>query len=282
MSDIQIYAEGKAFESGVYDLRTLELLISNYRKILDQLIVIRSGQIKSAKASASGVTYKTKIENGSIQFLIELLIENREVIAASMIAADQSAGAQIASSIMSLFEKAMDLRKAAADFVARGLSFEININNSFNSSSKTYSNNSKNYIFIDSVETLLAAQKTRGNVNNLVRSIDGENLQTVSLGSEDRINRFNIESRSLLADGRELLETTLTIIGRLDMVSISGHKGAIVSDGNRYPVTWDERIRSAMKSVIDQDGVMFRVRPVVDKQRLSNEAISFHVLDCDY
>lgn len=38
--DLRIYAKGLAFSGGVYDLRALESLIANYRKILDRLIAV--------------------------------------------------------------------------------------------------------------------------------------------------------------------------------------------------------------------------------------------------
>ena len=42
--DIRIYAEGLAFSDGIYDLRTLETVISSYRKILDRLVSVQLGK----------------------------------------------------------------------------------------------------------------------------------------------------------------------------------------------------------------------------------------------
>jgi hypothetical protein len=42
--DIHIYAKGLAFSDGIYDLRTLESVISNYRKILDRLVTVQLGK----------------------------------------------------------------------------------------------------------------------------------------------------------------------------------------------------------------------------------------------
>ncbi len=39
--DLRIYAKGLAFTGGSYSLRSLDVLISNHRKILDQLIAVR-------------------------------------------------------------------------------------------------------------------------------------------------------------------------------------------------------------------------------------------------
>lgn len=40
-SDIRIYAQGASFAEGVYDLRSLEVLVSSYRSIMDRLVAVR-------------------------------------------------------------------------------------------------------------------------------------------------------------------------------------------------------------------------------------------------
>lgn len=79
---------------------------------------------------------------------------------------------------------------------------------------------------------------------------------------------------------KEQLPATLNVVGRLDMVAFSSHRGSIISDGERFGVSWDEGIRSKMQKVADTEGIVFKVRPVVDHKRLDNTAIGFHVLDC--
>lgn len=69
-------------------------------------------------------------------------------------------------------------------------------------------------------------------------------------------------------------------MGRLDMVAFTAHRGSIISDGEKFSVTWDEQIRQKMQKLADIEGVVFKVRPVVDHKRLDNETIGFHVLDC--
>ena len=42
--DLKIYAKGITFNGGVYDLSSLELLLSSYRSIIDRLIAIQLGR----------------------------------------------------------------------------------------------------------------------------------------------------------------------------------------------------------------------------------------------
>jgi hypothetical protein len=64
------------------------------------------------------------------------------------------------------------------------------------------------------------------------------------------------------------------------MVAFTSHKGSIISNDERFSVTWDENIRQKMQKIADIEGVLFKVRPIVDHKRLDTNAIGFHVLDC--
>ena len=88
------------------------------------------------------------------------------------------------------------------------------------------------------------------------------------------------KDRKILGRDKEVLNATIQIVGRLDMVSFSAHRGAIVSDSESFPVTWDEEIRSSMQKLADIEGVIFKVKPVIDHSRLNDDAIGFHVLEC--
>ncbi|TSA53710.1 MAG: hypothetical protein D4R40_00230 [Nitrosomonadaceae bacterium] len=92
--------------------------------------------------------------------------------------------------------------------------------------------------------------------------------------------RLTPNERDIIGKQKEELPTTLNIFGRLDVVAFSSHTGSIISDNERFSVTWDDQIRSKMQKIADIDGVVFKVRPVVDHKRLDNSAIGFHILDC--
>ncbi len=92
--------------------------------------------------------------------------------------------------------------------------------------------------------------------------------------------RLTTDDKSIIGQHKEELPTTLNIVGRLDMVAFSSHRGSIISNNERFGVTWDDQIRSKMQKIADVEGVIFKVRPVVDHKRLDSMAIGFHVLDC--
>lgn len=280
--DLRIYAEGLAFSEGKYDLRTLENLISSYRKILDRLVAVQLGKRQITPDLQNQLNYDVQINPGSIELLINFALENREYIAA--FAAD--GGAALSKIVVSLLRDSIDLRQKAAELIEKGLNVSINISNSFNigtniSESKNVSyDDYKGTIYINDPKILWAAQQTRSPVNSLLNQVDGKTIKFIDVASADEEFRFTPDQRDIAGRQREELPTTLNVVGRLDMVAFSSHRGTIVSDGERFSVTWDKGLRSKIQQVADTEGVVFKVRPIIDHKRLDNEAIGFHVLDC--
>lgn len=279
--DLRIYAKGLAFSDGIYDLRTLEALITNYRKILDRLVAVQLGKKQVSPDLKSQLDYDVRINQGSIELLINFALEHREYIA--VFAAD--GGAALSKVIVTLLRDAVKLREKASECIEKGLPISINISNSFNIGSKINNTNvsyddNKGTIFINDPKILWAAQATRSPVNGLLSQIDGKSVEFIDINSASDEFRFTPDQRNIVGKQKEELPTTLNIIGRLDMVAFSSHRGSIISDGERFSVTWDDQIRSKMQKLADIEGVIFKVRPVVDHKRLDNETIGFHVLDC--
>lgn len=279
--DLRIYAKGLAFSDGVYDLRTLEALITNYRKILDRLVAVQLGKKQVSPDLKSQLDYDVRINQGSIELLINFALEHREYIAA--FAAD--GGAALSKVIVTLLRDAVKLREKASECIEKGLPININISNSFNIGTKITNTNvsyDKNTgtILINDPKILWAAQVTRSPVNGLLSQVDGKSVEFIDINSASDEFRFTPDQRNIIGKQKEELPTTLNIIGRLDMVAFSAHRGSIISDGERFSVTWDDQIRSKMQKLADIEGVIFKVRPVVDHKRLDNETIGFHVLDC--
>lgn len=279
--DIRIYAKGLAFSDGIYDLRTLESVISNYRKILDRLVSVQLGKRQVSKDLRSQLGYQVQINSGSIELLVKFLLEHKELLV--VFAAD--GGYTLSEIVVRLLRDAVDLRKKASEFLKKGLTVNIRITNSFNIGSKINSGNvsfdqTSGSILINDPRILWAAQMTRGPVNEILTSVDGRTVEYIDMSSSTNELRLTSEDRDIIGQHREELPTTLTIAGRLDMVAFSSHRGSIISDNERFSVTWDEQIRSKMQRIADVEGVMFKVRPVVDHKRLDSSAIGFHVLDC--
>ncbi|MFM4963652.1 hypothetical protein ACEUBT_07855 [Aeromonas bivalvium] len=279
--DLRIYAKGNAFTGGTYSLRYLDVLISNHRRILDQLIAISLGKSKVDKHIREQIDYQVKINDGSIELLIDFVINNQEIFAP--LAAD--GGYQLSNAIVSLYKDAISLRDAVAKISDRGLQVKININNSFNFfSNKSIKNVHYNLhdgsILISHPKILLAAQATKGPVDSIIQSIDGSNIEYVDFGAGVNGIRLSDSERNLLGRRKEEIPTTLNIIGRLDMISVSSHRGAIVSDGQRFNVTWDEPLRDKLLKVVDVEAVKFTARPIIDHKSLSEKEIGFHLVDC--
>lgn len=279
--DIRIYAKGLAFADGIYDLRTLESVISNYRKVLDRLVSVQLGKRQVTKDLRAQLGYQVQINPGSIELLVKFLLEHKEVIA--VFAAD--GGYTLSEIIVKLLRDAVDLRKKAAEVLKKGLTVNIKITNSFNIGSNINSGNvsfdrTSGSILINDPKILWAAQVTRSPVNEILANVDGKNVEYIDMNSPSNQLRLTTDDRDIIGQHKEELPTTLTIVGRLDMVAFSSHRGSIISDGERFSVTWDEQIRSKMQRIADVEGVLFKVRPLVDHKRLDSSAIGFHVLDC--
>lgn len=280
--DLRIYAKGLAFTGGRYSLRSLDVLISNHRKILDQLIAVGLGKPKVDRHIREQIDYQVEIKDGSIELLVDFVMNNKEVFAP--LAAD--GGYQLSNAVVSLYKDAISLRDAVAKVADKGLQVKITISNSFNfasnnNTSKVSCNLSDGSILIGDPKILLAAQATKGAVDNIIKAIDGSNVEYVDFGQGSNALRLNETNKNLLGRRKEEIPTTLSLIGRLDMISVSSHRGAIVSDGQRFNVTWDKELRDKLLKVVDVESIQFRARPVVDHKSLSGKEIGFHLVDCD-
>lgn len=279
--DIRIYAKGLAFSEGIYDLRTLESVISNYRKILDRLVSVQLGKRQVSKDLTTQLGYQVQINPGSIELLIKFLLEHKELIAVFAV----DGGYTLSEIVVGLLRDAVDLRKKASEVLKKGLTVNIRITNSFNFLSTINSGNvsfdqTSGSILINDPKILWAAQATRSPVNEILAKVDGKSVEYIDMSSPANEFLLTPDDRDIIGQHKEELPTTLTIIGRLDMVAFSSHRGSIISDNERFSVTWDEQIRSKMQRIADVDGVIFKVRPVIDHKRLDSSAIGFHVLDC--
>jgi hypothetical protein len=282
VQDIRIYAKGLAFSEGVYNLRILEKIITNYRIILDRLVAVQLGKKKVSSDLKSQLNYDVRINEDSIELLINFALEHKEYIAA--FAPDGGAG--ISNIIVNLLRDSVKLREVASKFMEKGLPININISNNFNIGSRINNTNvsyddNAGKIIINDPRILWAAQVTRAPVNNLLSKIDGKVVENITISNEDDDFGLTPGQHNIIGRNTEQLPTTLKLIGRLDMVAFSAHRGSVISDNGKFSVTWDDLIRPKMQKLADIEGIVFRVRPVIDHKRLDGEAIGFHVLDCE-
>lgn len=275
--DLRFYAEGAAFKDGIYDLRSMELLIANYRSIIDRLIAVQLGRRQLTPSIRNQIDYQAQIKPGSIEFLIDFVFSHKEILGA--LASD--GGYELSGVVTKLFRAAIDLRKEVSGALSKGLPVTININNNINiGNGNLISNNGGGSISIGDPKILWAAQVTKYPVDRLISGIDGRAIEYVEFDSSTEKMRLTPDDRALLGHNKEELNATLRVYGRLDMVTFSNHTGTIISEQEKFPVTWDEKIRNKMQQVADIEGVEFLVRPIIDQKRLHSEAIAYHVLDC--
>lgn len=78
--DLRIYAKGLAFTGGSFSLRSLDVLISNYRKILDQFIAVSLGKSKADRHIREQIDYQVEIKEGSIELLVDFVMNNKELL----------------------------------------------------------------------------------------------------------------------------------------------------------------------------------------------------------
>lgn len=275
--DYRFYAKGAAFEDGKYDLRSMELLVSSYRSITDRLIAVQLGRRQITPQIRSQIDYQVQIRPGSIELLIDFLFSHKEVLGALAV----TDAYQLAETLTKLYKSAIELRKEVAGALKKGLPITIIINNNLNiGSGNLIANNGNGNISIGDPKILWAAQTTKYPTDRLISGIDGRAIEYVELGTKTGDIRITIDERILLGQNKEELSATLRVYGRLDMVSVSSHRGTIISNQEKFPVTWDEQIRNKIARVVDVEGVEFVVKPIIDQNRLHSNAIAYHVLDC--
>ncbi len=80
--DLRYYAKGTAFSGNHFDLRKMELLVSGYRSITDKLIAVQLGRRQLTPAIKKQIDYNVQVNPGSIEFLIDFVFTNKELLGA--------------------------------------------------------------------------------------------------------------------------------------------------------------------------------------------------------
>ena len=249
-SDIKVYAKGLAFEGGKYDLRSLELIVSGYRSILDNLIAVELGKRQLTPAIKKQIGYEVEIKEGSIELLIDFVFQHKELLAVA--ATEMDGGQLLSGSLIKLYRSAIDLRKAVSDALAKGINVNIALNiNALNKygDNNVVVNQQDNKIEISNPKILWAAQLTKSATDRILNNLDGKNIEYIDFQSPDDKYTLTIDEKVILGAHKEVLPDSMEVIGRLDMVAFTSHKGEIVSDGEKFPVIWGEGIRSDIQSV---------------------------------
>jgi hypothetical protein len=279
MSEMLLKVEGEGFRPNQYDLRSTEKILTNYRQIIDHLVPLTIGQKTLTDRLKSEIRYETSFKPGSLEVWLDFILPAAGVLA---VAASQDGGNLLAQQLSKLFGVVIDFRRIFTDFLEKGKKPKLGINIQ---DQPQVTVNLKNVatgggdINISPI-ILPAASSTRTAVDRLVGSVDGMLVEQLLVQSDKTETTITNEDQRIVGTQKEELPDFLEIIGRLDGVAFTAHRGSLVTNQGRFPITWEEEIRDNIKSLADQEGIVFRVRPIIDHRRFKDDPIAFHVINC--
>ncbi len=273
---ILLFAQGEAFDGGKYDLRSLELIVSNYRLIIDHTLPLVIGQKTLTDRIRNEVKYEVEVRDGSLEVILNFILEHPELLA--VLSAD--GGYVLAETISKIVKGAIDLRRALTKILENGLRPTIHIDQSVNIDNSVTHNIQTGDIHLTNPQFIIAADMTKAPFDRLIRGIDGSYVSDINLIHKNSATRLTVSDHHITGAQKEELANQVEVVGRLDMAAFTSHRGHIITGNKRYPVTWDEEIRPKIRKFVDMEGIVFRVRPVVDHRQFRDEPIGFHVIDC--
>lgn len=280
-TNLEFYANGPAFkEGGVYDLRAVERLLTDYRRLVDSLLPLAFNQKTLTDRLRNEVQYQISFEAGSWRTILQFVLEHKEVFAA--IVASDNAGYVLADQIAKLIKSSLELWRKFEEILKNGKKPQIQIGSgnsqNFPLSLENVSTANGNIIIVNQPIQIIAAQVSKSALDNLVKAVDGTNVESLAVISGDTKEIITSDDHRITGSLKEELASNIEIVGRLDMVAFTAHKGHLLTGNGRYPVTWDENIRQQIRSNADTDGIAFTVKPVIDNKRMGDEPIGFHIL----
>lgn len=274
---LHLNAEGDAFTKSRFDLRKLELVISNYRQTIDQVLPLALGQKQITDKLKREIKYEVEIKNGSLDILLEFIWEHKEELI-SLFAVD--GGVTLSYIISKLIEATIDLRRKFTKALEKGFNPKIIINKNIHNDYSVRTNIKNSNIEINNPIILLSAQNSKAPIDRLIEGIDGKQIEKIDIESKE--SSVNLSKKDLMIVGKQTQEinSDVELFGRLDMVAFTSHRGNIETGGRKYPVTWDEKIRKKIQKYADVKNIVFKVRPIIDHRRFKEDPIAFHILDC--
>lgn len=280
-TSLEFYARGTAFDGGRYDLRSVERLLTDYRRLIDSLLPLAFGQKTLTERLRNEVQYQVSFEAGSWRTLLQFVLEHKDVMAA-LIASD-NASYVLAEQVAKLIKGSLDLWRKFEDILEKGKKPQIQIASGNNQNAPLTLENvnsvNSNIIIVNQPIQIIAAQVSKPALDNLIKAVDGANVESLAVISGNTRELITPDDHRITGSLKEELANNIEIVGRLDMVAFSAHKGHLLTGNGRYPVTWDESIRKDIRGHADTEGIAFIVKPVIDNKRIGDEPIGFHILN---
>ncbi|MDK9704787.1 MAG: hypothetical protein OEL20_16795 [Sulfuritalea sp.] len=280
LDGLEFYVDGGAFAEGRYDLRSVERLLSDYRRLVDQTLPLALGQKTLTRRIRNEVGYEISFKQGSWITLLEFAIEHKELLAAAS-AADGGTHF-LADYISKLIHAVLELRRMFEERHSQGEKPRIQLasNNSVSVPIHLENVRTNGGNIIVSPVVVIAAEATRATLDSIIRAVDGTRIRNVSVRSRKTKSTITKEDLRITGTLKEELPNTLEVVGRLNVVAYDSHRGQLLTENGRFPVTWDERIRRDIHDFADTDGIAFVVKPVVDHRRFKEDPVGLHILSC--
>lgn len=277
MADLVLTAKGSGFQDQQYDLRAVEKILSNYRMILDNSVSLVAGQRTMTDKLRSQIEYKSTFRAGSLEVLTNLVLPTSVLIGG--LASD--GGYQLAGQVSKLLNGVMEFRRIWTDFAEKGKKPEVTVVPDSDVSQVTVELNNvtgNGHITISPI-IIVGARQTKGALDRLISSVDGNVLESLKIQSDETTLLLTSEDERVTGSQKEELPSFIELIGRLDVIQFNSHKGQIVTSEGRFPVSWDDDLRDKVRQYADQKNVVFRAKPIVDHRRFGDETVGFHLLN---
>lgn len=277
---LEFHADGEAFSGGRYDLRSVERLLSDYRRLIDQTLPLALGQKTLTPRMREEVGYDISFKEGSWVTLLQFAIEHNELLAA--VAATDGGAHLLAEHISKIIHAVLELRRLFEERLSKGERPRIQL----------ASDNSVSVpVHLENVQTnggdiivapivVIAAEATRSTLDSIINAVDGHRVKNVSVRTRKTKSTITKDDHRITGTLKQELPNTVKVIGRLNVVAFDSHRGQLLTENGRFPVTWDEDIRRDIHRLADTDGILFTVKPVVDNRRFKDEPVGLHILSC--
>ncbi len=275
MGELILKAEGSGFEGKQYDLRSLERLLSNYRQIIDRTLPIGTGQKTLSAGLKARIDYQVELRPGCLEIIVDLICNLDEDVLGAVLF---DGGSCLTTMVASLLSEAIAIRRKAAEFLEKGMQFNLAV--TIGDNNCISQENNKGMIPVKNIKAPLVAETTRSPLNRIINTIDNDKLVSVEFKHDGVGVKLTGDDHRLTEPRVESLPDHIDIVGRLDVASFSARTGTVVSGNQRFSVTWGPELRNSIRNCVDTGGVVFKAKPVVDYRRIQDNTIGFHIVDC--
>ncbi len=275
--DIKARFFGKAFQGNIYDLEAMRLLNENLGSLIQQLIAIHLGRNELADELKDQIKHSVAINKGVFEVSINFERNFYNKFGITGLGQDSIS---FSDSIARLFYSAISLRRHVAETKKNGSSIKILLNTKQGKDNRSVAINEQGNILLNHPKVLWAAQMTKDATDQILRSIDGENVSGFEVEGFSRPFVSNDADFAVLDQEKSDLVAIANFTGRLDNLFFSRQRGVVVSESDIFQIAWDDEIRNKLLNHADLDNVEFIAQPCIETHSLYGELVVYKILDC--